>query len=152
MAFTSFTDFVLDQVFGYQSANKLKNNAEALLYYRLERSLGGSRENGVKASGTLDPYEFREVQLVSTNLSGLSIRARVETKTENAGTSVQPKIYNNTDTAVHVAGTSHTGTSFVEELLTITPLTSGTKKYQLKLTTNNGTYFVFGFGSIESYL
>jgi hypothetical protein len=152
MAWNAFSDFVLDQVFGYQSANKLKNNPEALLSYRLERSLGGSRENPVQGSGSLDPYDYRQVELVSTNLSGLSIRARCNTKTSNAGTSVQPKIRRTTDAADHVTGTSHTGTSFAEELLTMTPLTSGTKVYQLMLVTNNATNPVYGFGHIESYM
>jgi hypothetical protein len=151
MAWNAFSDFVLDQVFGYQSANKLKNNAEALLSYRLERNLGGSRELPVQGSGVIDPYDFRQVEMVSTNLSGLSIRARVNTRTSNAGTSVQPKVRNVTDGSDIVTGTSHTGTSFSEELLAVT-LTSGTKKYQLMLITNNATNPVYGFGHLEGYM
>ena len=151
MSWTTFSDFVLDQVFGYQSANKLKNNAESLLAFRLQRNLGGSRENAVVGSGALDPYEYRDAELDSTKLGGLSIRARVETKTSDVVTSVQPKIRNVTDGADLVLGTSHTNTSFTEELLAMT-LTAGTKKYRLMLVTNNATNPVFGFGSIESYL
>jgi hypothetical protein len=150
-SWTSISAFVLDQVFGYQTANKLRENDQALLSFRLERQLGGSREQGVQGSGSLDPPEFRQVQLDSTNLSGLSIRARVETKTNNAGTSVQPKIRNVTDSTDTVTGSSHTNTTFTEELLAIS-VVAGTKKYQLQLVTNNANNPVFGFGHIESYL
>jgi hypothetical protein len=149
--FTSFSDFVLDQVFGYQSANKLKNNTEALLGWRVERDLGGSREMGVQGSGALDVPEFREKEIISTNVTGMTIRARVNTRTNNAGTSVQPKVRNVSDSSDTVTGTSHTSTSFTEELLAVTPV-SGTKRYKMMVITNNANNLVFGFGHLEAYL
>jgi hypothetical protein len=151
MAWTTFTDFVLDQVFGYQSANKLKNNAEVFLGWRLERDLGGSRDTGVQGSGALDIPNYREKEIISTSVTSLPIRARVNTRTTNAGTSVQPKVRNVTDSTDTVTGTAHTGTSFSEELLSVTPVT-GTKRYKMMIVTNNANNEVFGFGHLEAYL
>jgi hypothetical protein len=153
MAYDAFSDFILDQVYGYQSANKLKNNIEALAAMAITRSLGGSRENSVIGSGDLDPFEYRDAVIDSTKLGDLSCRARVETLTTDAGTSVQPKIWKDPlgTPAVHVAGTAHTGTTWTEELIALTPLVAGSQRYRLKLTTNNGTNPVKGLGVIEIY-
>ncbi len=151
MPFTSVSDFVLDQVFGYQTANYLKNNIVALASARLRASFGGSREASLNGSGALDLFDYRELTFVSTNLSGLTIQARVETKTANAGTSVTPKIRNVTDSTDLVTGSAVTATSFTEEVLSMTPLTSGTKKYKMMVTTNNASNDVWGFGVCETY-
>ncbi len=152
MSYNAISDFVLDQVLGYQTASKLKNNIEAILASKLSRNLGGSRENSINFNGTFDAYEYRDVEIDSTKLGGLSVRARVEAKTANAGTSVTPRIRNITDSTTLVTGSAETSTSFVEQLLDMTPLTSGTKKYRLQGTTNNATNDVWLFGVMETYV
>lgn len=152
MAYEDISDFVLDQIYGYQTANKIKNNIKAILSNRLERSFGGSRENSVNFNGTYDVIEYRDVQFDATNLTGLSIRARVEGKTANAATSVTPLIRNVTDALTLVTGTAIVATSFEEQLLTMTPLTAGAKKYRLQGTTNNATWDTWLFGLAETYL
>ena len=88
MAYEAISDFVLDQVLGYQTANFIKNNIVATLSSRLERSFGGSRQNSVNFNGTYDVIEHRDIEIDSTNLTGLSVRARVEGKTDNATTTL----------------------------------------------------------------
>jgi hypothetical protein len=151
MAYTALSDFVVNQLFGYQSATRIKNNVEAILAIKLTKDLGGSRDNSVIGTPTIDIPEYRDVALDSTKLGGLSVRARVEVKTANAGTSVTPKIRNMTDSTDKVVGTASTSLTFVEQLLVMTPLTAGDKKYRLQLNTNNGTNDVFGFGVVELY-
>jgi hypothetical protein len=152
---TGFSDFVLDQVFGYQSAVKLKQNTEVLAAQKLRTDLGGHRENGVQSSSgaaDLDPYNYRDATIDATDAGGLSARARLEVRCENATTTVTPKIWNMSGTpAVHVAGSLSSSTSWVEQLLTMTPLASAEKKYRLRLTVPNTTYPVYGLGVVEQY-
>jgi hypothetical protein len=152
MSYNAISDFVLDQVLGYQTATKLKNNIESILAARLDRAFGGSRENSVNFNGTFDAYEYRDLEIDSTKLGGLSVRARVNSKTAAAGTSITPRIRNITDATTLVTGTANTSTSFVEELLAMTPLVAGTKVYRLQGTTNNATNDVWLFGVMETYV
>lgn len=151
MAYTAISDFVLNQLYGYQSATRVKNNIEAILASRLRANLGGSRDNSVIGTPTIDVPEYRDVELDVTKMGGLSVRARVEIKTSNAGTSVTPKIRNVTDGSDKVVGAASTSLVFVEQLLDMTPLVAGAKKYRLQLNTNNATNDVFGLGVIEIY-
>jgi hypothetical protein len=152
MSYNAISDFVLDQVLGYQTATKIKNNVVSILSAKLRHDLGGSRENSINFNGTFDVYDFRDVEIDSTNLGGLSVRARVEGKTENAGTSVTPRVRNITDATTLVTGTAITSLTFVEQLLVMTPLVAGTKKYRLQGTTNNATNDVYLFGLVETYV
>jgi hypothetical protein len=151
MPFEIPSDFVLDQLFGYQTANKIKNSIAALAAARLEKAFGGSREASINHNGTFDVFEFRDVQMDSTLLTGLTVRARVEGKTANAATSVTPRVRNVTDGADHVTGTAITSTSFVEQVLTMSPLTAGTKKYRLQGVTNNANNDVWLLGVCETF-
>lgn len=151
MPYFAISDFVLDQVFGYQTATRIKNNVIATLATKLEKNLGGSRQNSVLFNGTFDVLEYRDVEFDATLLEGLTHRARVEGKTADGATSVTPLIRNVTDALNHVTGTAITSTSFTEQILAMNPLILGTKKYRLRGTTNNDTHDVWLLGIIESY-
>lgn len=151
MAYTAINDFVLNQLLGYQTMTRLKNNIEAILATRLKSDFGGSRDNSVQGTPILDVVNYRDVEIDATKLGGLSVRARVEVMTTNAGTSVQPKVRNVTDGADKIVGAASTSLVFAEQLLDMTPLTAGTKKYRLQLVTNNNTNDVFGLGVMEIY-
>jgi hypothetical protein len=151
MPYTAISTFALDQVYGYQTANKIKDNIEATLAARLEKSFGGSREHSVNVNGNFDVWDYRDLEFDATKLAGLTIRARVEGKVANAATSVTPVIRRVTDAVDHVVGTAITSTSFVEQILTMSPLTAGTKKYRLRGNTSNATHDVWLFGVCESY-
>ena len=111
MPYSIPSDFVLDQLFGYQTANNIKNSVAAIVSVRLEKSFGGSREVSVNHSGTFDVFEYRDAEMNSSQLTGLTVRARVEGKTANAATSITPRVRNVTDGADHVTGTAITSTS-----------------------------------------
>lgn len=156
MAFTSFSDFVLDQVFGYQSSNRLKNNTEALAYSKLEKNFGGTRLTVMTPSGALpevlDLSDYRNVEFVSTNLAGLTVRARVEGRVTTSGSSVTPRVRNITDSTTLVSGTPIIATSaFAEQIMTMSPLTAGTKQYRLQGTVSGGST-VYLLGVAETYI
>ncbi len=151
MAYNAISDFILDQIFGYQTATKLKNNVEAVIAARLERSLGGSRQNSVLFNGTFDVLEYRDVEIDATKLGGLTIRARVEGRTNDSATSVTPRIRNITDSITLVTGSAITSTTFVEQLLAM-PVTGVNKKHRLQGTTNNANFDVFLLGVVETFV
>lgn len=154
MAWVVVSDFVLDQLLGYQSANKLKNNIVSLASTRVGRSLGGSRT--APNFAVVDPNTFRlrskypglgphdaesylDVEIDQTLMSGLTVRARVEVRTNNPGVSITPKIRNVTDATDAGTGAACTATAAdfsgtnQKQTITIT-LASGIKKYRLMYT------------------
>ena len=145
------SDFVLDQVFGYQTANKIKQAVEALAATRLEKTFGGSREISVNHNGTFDVVDYRDVQMDSMKLTGLTVRARVEGKTANAATSVTPLVRDISGSVDHVTGAAITATSFTEQILTMSPIGDGVRKYRLRGTTNNANNDVWLLGVCETY-
>lgn len=151
MGYTAITAYVLDQVFGYQSANALRLNIEALLACMFPKDLGGSRSMALpRTASALDAIDYRDIDIDDTDLSGLEVHAKVEVRTTNAATSITPKIRNITDGADAVVGASctatnadYTGTNQKQDL-TLT-LTTGLKKYRLQATpgdTNNDTFAI----------
>ena len=52
MAWTAVSAFVLDQLFGYQTANALRENVIALASARLKCDLGGSRQTSLQRLAT----------------------------------------------------------------------------------------------------
>lgn len=116
---------------------------------------GGSRHDFILGNGTFDLVEYRDLELVSDNaldrrLNGLTVRARFYLRTENAGTSVTPRIYNVTDAAALATGSAVTATTWTAQTIVLT-LTAGTKVYRPQLTTNNGTNAVQGVCTLEIY-
>jgi hypothetical protein len=155
MSWTAVAEFVLDLVFGYQDANEIKNNVIALASARVGRSLGGSRQISVPlVASAQDAIDYIDVEIDGTLLAGLTVRARVEVRTANAGTGVTPKIRNVTDAVDAVAGVSSTSTTWggtdSYQTLTFTPV-AGIRKYRLQLTPANTTDPVFGIGEIEIF-
>jgi hypothetical protein len=150
-------DFILDQRFGFQDANKIKNNIIAVASGRLQHYLGGDRLRAVpNVASAQDAINYIDVELDGTQLAGLTVQARVEVRTANAGTTVTPKIRNVTDAsdagtgvACSATNTDYTGTN-QKQTITLT-VASGIKKYRLQLTPSNTTNDVFGTGYIEIF-
>ncbi len=154
MGWTAITTFVLDQLFGYQSANFLKNNHIAIMSGGLGRSLGGSRDvpnnpviplrGGVlrsKQSGTgpFDVVNYIDVEIDGTNQSGITIQARVEVRTNKSSCTITPKIRNITDSTDAGTGVAcaagrgdYSGTN-QKQTIAVT-VASGVKKYRLQFT------------------
>lgn len=111
--------------------------------------LGGSRQQGVRHSTWTPAPEYTEVVLDTTKI-GTSVVVRVEVKTENAATSVTPRLWNVTDGSAAGTGTASTSTSWSAQAFTAT-LPAGEKRYRLELLPSTTTHQVFGTGTVEPY-
>lgn len=157
MSWNVISAFVLDQVFGYQSANRFRDNLIALSSARLTYDLGGSRLTSLPlVASAQDAIDWRDIELDGTNLGGFTKRARVECRTMNAATSVTPKVRNVTDASDAGAGVACTATaadySGANQKQTITlTLATGEKKYRLQGTPGNTTNPTFVIGYIEVF-
>jgi len=158
MAWTAISAYVLDQVFGYQTANYLRANAIALASRPGHYTLGGSRITALpQTASAQDAVEWRDVEIDGTNLSGFTARLRVECRVINAATSVTPKLRNVTDStdatstgvACSATNSDYSGTN-QKQTLTAT-IASGVKKYRLMGTPSNTTHPTFVIGDLEIY-
>lgn len=151
MSWTAIGAYVIDQVLGIARANELRNNAIALASSRFQHYLGGSRQFGLRSASYVDAVDYLDVELDGTNLTGLTVRARVEVRTANTGTTVTPKIRNVTDASDAVVGAAYgADTNWDAQTLSFTPV-AGVKTYRLQLTGSNATDDIFGVGYVEIF-
>lgn len=114
--------------------------------------LGGSRAQLFSASSEVKVYDWWDVYLDWTKLDGLTVKARVEVYTENAGTSVTARVKNVTDSANFDSTAYSTADTWAEQIITITaPAVLGVKKYRLYVFGSNTTNRVGALGQIEVY-
>jgi hypothetical protein len=153
----TITAFVLDQVFGYQTANKIRDNLMTLGTARIRASLGGSRYRALPAvASAQDAIDYLDFEIDWTYMTGMSVIAKVECRTMAAGTSITPKIRNLTDGSDAVTGNACTATATTwdgtnqAQDLTI-PAATGTKKYRLQGTPSNTTNDTFIIGQVHVY-
>ena len=157
MAWTPISAYILDQVFGYQTANLLRANAIALASRTALYGLGGSRITALpQVASAQDAVDWRDVEIDSTNLAGFTARLRVECRVMNAATSVTPKLRNVTDStdagtgaACSATNSDYSGTN-QKQIVAVT-LAAGVKKYRLMGTPNNTTHPTFVIGDAELY-
>lgn len=157
MGWNAISAYVVNFVFGYQSANRHRENHIALASRRAIYPLGGSRQTTVAlVASAQDAVDYIDIELDGTNLAGFTVQARVEVRTLAAGTSVTPKIRNLTDSTDAGTGVACTATaadysgSNQKQTFTVT-LAAGVKKYRLMLTPSNATNGVLGIGYIEAF-
>lgn len=148
--------YAVGDKFGYQTAEKVRQSLDTLAALRHILPLGGSRNQSLQHSAVVDAYDYIDVELDSSKLAGLRVRARIEVRVSDAATSVTPSIRNVTDgsdvaTGDACAATSsdYTGTNQKQTLNV--PLTAGTKKYRLRLTPSNSTHPFWGIGYLEVF-
>lgn len=157
MAWNAISAFVLDQVFGYQTANKIRENLLALSSARHNYSLGGSRQITLpQVAAAQDAIDYLDVELDSTLLGGLTVQARVECRTLNGATGITPKIRNVTDGSDAGTGAACTATAAdyggADQKQTIpVVLAAGIKKYRLQGTPANTTHGTFTIGQLEAF-
>lgn len=145
------TAFVLDQIFGYQTANKLRENLITLASQRNGRLLGGSRfvpiepawdadgfpQSNPAGLGPWNAVDYIDVELDGTNQTGMSFQARVEVRTQHATMTLTPKVRNVTDGtdagtgAACAAGYSDYSGTNQKQTIALTVAT-GVKKYRLQ--------------------
>ncbi len=110
----------------------------------LEGDLGGSRSEGVQHTTWAAPREYRDWRCPADG----TYVAHVEVWTANAATSVQPRIYDVTGTAVAVTGSSSTSTTPAEQSLTFSAVAG--RKYRLQLLPGNTSNEVYGLGKVRA--
>lgn len=138
---------------------QMAKNFVALASARFTYHLGGSRQTGVpKVASAQDAIDWVDIELDGTNLSGLTVRARVELKA-GASTAVTFEIRNMTTNAAMTlspaaASCSATNADYTgsnqKQSCTFTP-TTGVNKYRLRIIPANTTDFVFGIGYLEIF-
>jgi hypothetical protein len=149
--------FVLDQLFGYQTANMMRENMIALASARLKYHLGGSRQlTLLRSAAVQDAVEWIDQEIDGTALAGFTKQARVEVRTMAAGTSITPRIQNVTDGTTAGTGVACTATnadySGTNQKQTIAlTLAAGVKKYRLQATLSNVNADAFVTGHIEVF-
>src|SRR5262245_1839419 len=112
MSWNVISAFVLDQIFGYQTANRIRENLITNIAARRNYHLGGNRFIPAQAVvdpdllflrskfvslGPFDADDYNDIEIDSTELTGLTVQARVEVRTNNPLISITPKIRNATD-------------------------------------------------------
>jgi hypothetical protein len=154
MTWNVISAFVLDQIFGYQSANKIRQNLVALSARRAGRFLGGSRifpnlmadtlVGGLKSKvigglGPFDVFGYIDVEIDGTEQTGQTFQAFVEVRTNNPAVSITPKIRNVTDSSDAGVGAACTATAVdysgtnQKQTIALT-IPTGVKKYRLQFT------------------
>jgi hypothetical protein len=173
-AWSVIAQFVVNVRFGFQSAEKLRNNLIVLASRRSGRSLGGSREmpnspvfdleagtfnskhNGV---GPFDAYDFVDVEIDGTHQlgsPGITYQARVEVRVGRTGLTITPKVRNITDAtdagvgvACSASDPAYAGTN-QRQTIALT-IASGIKKYRLMYTLSGPGGDSWANGEIESF-
>jgi hypothetical protein len=112
--------------------------------------IGGSRDRGLDGTGAQDAIDYQEIELDGDLLAGFTIRARVQIKTENAGTTITPQIWDVTTAAVLVTTGGSASASLVwasqDLVLTLPP---AVRRYKLQFVKSNANFQVWGIGYLE---
>jgi hypothetical protein len=148
MAFSTPDTLVSGDILTLARYNKLKDsiiaNAHAVF------PLGGSRSVALPAGGgAQDAIDYIEFEVPTADSGGHTYKVVVEVKTENAATTVTPRLYNVTDASVNWTGSAGTttawGTYQVSSALTI----AAGKKYRLQFTKSDDLYEAWGTGHLR---
>lgn len=127
---------------------------------RMHTPLGGSRNDGLldatkfSLDGFYNAWNWQDIELNSDDYAGWTVRARVECRTSDVGTSVIPRIRNITDNvnagvgAACVADDVEYGGLEQKQTIALT-LGAGVKKYRLQAVPGNANTDVFVIGHLE---
>jgi hypothetical protein len=148
MAFDTPATLVTTDILTLARYDKLKDsiiaNAHAVF------PLGGSRTFVLPVGGgAQDAVDYIEFEVPTSASGGHTFKVVCEVKTENAATTVTPRLYNVTDAAVTWTGSAGTSTAWgtyqVSSALTI----AAGKKYRLQFTKSDDVYESWGTGHIR---
>jgi hypothetical protein len=148
MAYSTPDTLVSGDILTLARYNKLKDsiiaNAHAVF------PLGGSRTFALPVGGSAqDAIDYIEFEVPTSDSGGHTYKVVCEIKTENAATTVTPRLYNVTDASVNWTGSAGTttawGTYQVSSALTI----AAGKKYRLQFTKSSDTHEAWGIGQIR---
>jgi hypothetical protein len=168
MSWNVISAFVLDQIFGYQTANKLRENLIALAARRPGRYLGGSKFipnspcwtplgmlHGKEMSlGPNDVVDQKIVEIDGT-FTGFTYRARVQCRTDRPVLAITPVIYNlssglavGTGSACAVSRADYADAS-QDQTITLT-IAAAINRYALRYTLNSISGQTWLTGEIEA--
>lgn len=136
-------------LFGYQTAEKIRQNFDVLGYIGDHLPLGGDEAIGsVTGAGVWEAVDAtKEYTLNGDELDGLTLELVAFYKTENAAQSVQLRLRNLTDSSNAAVTSVSTATTLTTETVAVT-LPSGAKRYRLERT-GGAVYAVFGGGHLR---
>ena len=111
--------------------------------------LGGSRSNAIPTGGGYkDAHDYIEFELPNVVYGGFVYKVMVEIKTENAATTVTPKLRNITDSTDAVVGSAGTSTAWgTYQSLPFRP--GAGKKYRLMFSKSYDAVQAWGIGYIR---
>ena len=138
---------ILNDKFGFQSAEKIRQALDIAAYLGGHFDLGGD-ERGILSASYVPVNGSRRFSLDGSQVGGLTLEVVLSYYTSNAATSVRLRVRNLTDSTNAVEGTLSTATTRTEETLTVT-LASGIKSYELQITGGNATNGIFGWGYLR---
>jgi hypothetical protein len=117
-----------------------------------EFDLGGSKVVAIPfGGGAQDAVEGEEFVVPTTTEGGFTYKVVVQCITQNASTTVTPRLYNVTDSTVAWTGSAGTATAFgsaAEQVSSAVTLAAG-KRYALQFTKSNDTYECWGYGKLR---
>ena len=112
--------------------------------------LGGSRTVAIPFGGSAqDAIDYVEFEVPTSTEGGFTYVVVVEILTQNASTTVTPRLYNVTDSTVTWTGSAGTSTSWGTYQVSSTLTIAAAKKYRLQFTKNNDTYEAWGIGRVR---
>jgi len=142
-------DYQAGDDWGYLDATQARQAIKQAKYVGYRFDLGGEDATQVTSSwqairrGTPQTIQF-------DNLGGLDHDAIFYLYTTDAGTSVQLRIWNETDSSVLVASSVKTDLTVQEQIVTITTPPNANKKYVLQIQGGNTDAGVVGWAYIRS--
>ena len=117
--------------------------------------LGGSREMSLPLAVTVqNATNYIDIEIDKDLIGALVVRLRVEVRTEDAGTSITPELFNVTDATINAVGTAvtatdedYTGVGQVQNF--VITLDAGVKKYRLRGTPGNADRATYLIGYLQ---
>lgn len=100
-----------------------------------------SRSRGLRTASYANAVDY----LAFVPATDQTVNVRVEVKTDAAGTSVTPRIWNQTDSSAAVTGSSSTSTSWAAQTLTFSAVAN--KEYRLQILGGNANASIYAVGT-----
>lgn len=145
---TTIAAYVNNSPFGYQDAERARQDIDICAYLAGHLDLGGDERPILSASYT--PVNgHRSFDLNGDSLGGMTLEAVLFFYTANAATTVNARVRNTTDgsNAGAIAAAS-AATSVTREVVTLT-LASGVKTYRLEVTGSDASNPVYCWGYLR---
>jgi hypothetical protein len=139
--------YQLNDKWGYQTAEKVRNGLDVANYIAGHLDLGGD-ERGILSASYVPVNGYRSFDLNGDSLGGMTLEVVFFTYTTNAATSATPRLRNTTDSTTAAQGAAVTATSVTREVVTAT-IASGIKTYRLEVIGGNATNGILCWGYLR---